>query len=91
MGDTLYYGPNRSGVIAEPEVASYRLDQNDKHIIIGSDGLWDRLSSQEAVEIVRSCPSVEHASERLTQLARERWRRHGPVADDITAVVVSFQ
>ena len=91
MGDTMYYGPNRSGVIADPEVTTHRLDAQDKHIIIGSDGIWDRITSQEAVDIVRSCHDVETASERITQLARDRWRRNGPVADDITAVVVSLQ
>lgn len=90
MGDTMYYGPNRSGVIADPEVTTHRLDQYDKHIILGSDGIWDRISSQEAVDIVRNCSSAEQASERITQLARERWRRNGPVADDITAVVVAL-
>ena len=53
MGDTVYYGPNRSGVIAEPEVTSHRLDTNDKLVILGSDGVWDRLSSQEAVDLAR--------------------------------------
>ena len=59
MGDTVYYGPNRSGVIAEPEVTTHRLDHNDKLVIVGSDGIWDRISSQEAVEIARTCRDVE--------------------------------
>ena len=146
MGDTVYYGPNRSGVIAEPEVTSHRLDTNDKLVILGSDGVWDRLSSQEAVDLARGCRDAEQASEKimqvtltmtltltlgcrdaeqasdhaaaararavapyhplltlalalalaltlalgLVQVARERWRQHGPVSDDITAVVVSL-
>ena len=91
MGDTVYAGPNRSGVIAEPEVTSYRLDQQDKFVIIGSDGLWDRMTSQEAVEVARRFQGDAHlASEQITQVARERWRRTGPMSDDITAVVVNL-
>jgi len=91
MGDTLYQGPNRSGVIHEPEVTSHQLDGRDTHIILGSDGIWDRISSQEAVDVVTSSATAEQASERLAHLARERWRRHGPMQDDITAVVVALQ
>jgi len=90
LGDTVYYGPNRSGVIADPEVTTHRLNVNDKFVILGSDGVWDRVSSQEAVDLARGCKDVEQASERITQVARERWRQCGPGADDITAVVVGL-
>jgi serine/threonine protein phosphatase PrpC len=90
MGDTLYYGPNRSGVIAEPEVTSHRLDQHDRFLIIGSDGVWDKVTSQEAVELAKGCKDVEQASDRITQVARDRWRQSSPMADDITAVVVAL-
>ena len=33
---------------------------------------------------------VDAASEKLAQVARERWREQSPVADDITAVVVAL-
>ena len=90
LGDTKYYGPNRSGVIPEPEVTSHRLDARDKLIVLGSDGVWDRVSSQEAVEIAAGCRDAESASERIAQVARERWRQHGPMADDVTCVVAFF-
>ena len=60
MGDTIYAGPNRSGVIAEPEVTSHKLDRCDKFVILGSDGVWDRMSSQAptpALDPDRSSPS----------------------------------
>ena len=39
---------------AEPEVFQYRIEKGDKFIIMATDGLWDMLSNQEAVELVRS-------------------------------------
>jgi len=90
MGDTVYGGPNRSGVIAEPDVTTHKLDRSDKFVILASDGVWDRISSQEAVEIARRAKDAAHASEQIAHVARERWHRAGPVADDITAVVVSL-
>lgn len=38
---------------AEPEVTSYQLQRSDKFLILASDGLWDMLSNEEAVDIVR--------------------------------------
>ena len=82
--------PRVPGAIAEPEVTAHRLDQRDKFVVLGSDGVWDRVSSQEAVQLARGCKDAEQASERITQVARERWRQHGAMADDITAVAVFF-
>ena len=60
-------------------------------MVLGSDGIWDRISSQEAIDIAHRSRDAKHASDQIMQIARERWRRHSPVADDITAVVVNLQ
>ena len=38
-------------VICEPEITSFEIDEHDL-IIMGSDGLWDRLDNVEIVEII---------------------------------------
>ena len=40
------------GVIARPEIIVFPLTQNDKILVIGSDGLWDRLTNQEIMTII---------------------------------------
>ena len=80
----------QAGVIADPEVISHRLSKRDQLLIFGSDGVWDHISSQEAVAIASQAKTPQQASDRIAQVARERWRRGGPVQDDITAVVVGL-
>jgi serine/threonine protein phosphatase PrpC len=40
-------------VISEPEIRVEELTPSDQFIIIASDGLWDVMSDQKAVDIVR--------------------------------------
>ena len=38
---------------SEPEVTSYQLQPSDKFLILATDGLWDMLSNEEAVQSVK--------------------------------------
>jgi serine/threonine protein phosphatase PrpC len=40
------------GVTYEPEIKSFPLTSDDKFIVIGSDGLWDRIPNDEVTRIV---------------------------------------
>jgi protein phosphatase 2C family protein 2/3 len=42
-------------VISEPEITSGKIDDSSEFIIIGSDGLFDVFSNQQAVNFVRHC------------------------------------
>ena len=42
-------------VKSTPDIAHIRLDTEDKFVIMASDGLWDFLSDQQAVNIVANC------------------------------------
>ncbi|AES81282.2 probable protein phosphatase 2C 43 [Medicago truncatula] len=44
----------RGVLSAEPEMRSRDLTENDKFLIFASDGLWDFLSNEQAVEIVQN-------------------------------------
>jgi serine/threonine protein phosphatase PrpC len=38
------------GVTAEPEIKVFsNLNQNDKFVVIASDGIWDRISNEEVM------------------------------------------
>lgn len=41
---------------AEPSISVLELQPHDKFLIFASDGLWEHLSNQEAVDIVQNQP-----------------------------------
>ena len=89
LGDTL---AGRVGVIATPEcVGPVALGPRDRFLIVASDGVWEFIGSQEAVEIVGRCPDPATGARALVAAARERWASEEEGgADDVTAVVVQL-
>ncbi|CAN1197964.1 Probable protein phosphatase 2C 34 [Linum perenne] len=76
------------GLISEPEVTQRNISSKDKFVILATDGVWDVVSNQEAVEIVASAPDQSKAAKCLVKAAAKAWRRKrkGIAMDDISAV-----
>lgn len=72
-------------VVAVPEIQEEIINDGVEFFIMASDGLWDVVSSQEAVAMIRSIENPEHAAKRLTEEAF----RKGSV-DNVTCIVVRF-
>ncbi len=72
LGDLIAH---KIGVSEDPEVTAKDIDSDDKFIVMGSDGVWDVMSSAEAVGFILSLPinEKETASEKMVGEARERW------------------
>lgn len=78
-----------SPLIAEPELKQIVLTEDDEFLIIGCDGIWDVLSSQQAVSIVRR-GLRRHDDPELSakELVREALRLN--TFDNLTVIVVCF-
>lgn len=79
------------GVTCEPEMIHIVLEPQDKFIILASDGVWEFISSMEAIDIVAAeweRGNAEGCCDRLVKESLRRWRREEEVVDDITAVVI---
>lgn len=81
------------GVIADPAVHSYHLSDDDEFFIIATDGVWEFISSAEAVKIVQDCfdkgMGASEACKELIRCSMKRWEQEeGHYRDDITAIVV---
>ena len=43
------------GVISEPEVYERVLTDDDRVLVMGSDGLWELIPSQEVIHLIEYC------------------------------------
>jgi len=79
-----------TGVTHEPDIRSEALVEGDHFVILGSDGLWDRISSPEAVRLASTAiqRGSQHAADVIAAEALRRWRALGTMSDDITVMVV---
>ncbi|KAK4493376.1 hypothetical protein RD792_017726, partial [Penstemon davidsonii] len=74
---------------SEPELEEIVLTEEDEFLIIGCDGLWDVMSSQYAVTIVRKELMMHNDPEKCCrELVREALKRN--TCDNLTVVVVCF-
>ena len=99
LGD---YAVKAVGVVAEPEIMTYDVEDNNKFMILASDGVWEFISSQEAVDMVHNVLSSDNeravgesatynACQVLIEEAQRRWEEEeGDYRDDITAIIVRF-
>ncbi|KAI3459181.1 hypothetical protein Pfo_015844 [Paulownia fortunei] len=78
-----------SPLTAEPEFQLTLLTEDDEFLIIGCDGIWDVLSNQEAVNLVRR--ELRHHNDPhqcATELINQALKRD--TCDNVTAIVVCF-
>jgi serine/threonine protein phosphatase PrpC len=90
LGDLM--GHTDAGISAEPSVMVHNLTSKDKILMLCSDGVWEFISDEEAVDIVAKYPKEKAmaAADKLAKEAWDRWIREegGMVVDDITAVII---
>lgn len=79
------------GVTAEPELRVQRLTNCHPFFIVASDGLWEFVPSQTAVDIVCLNDDPQEAAAALVAEAQRRWRSADTRMDDITVLVVQIQ
>ncbi|GLT26854.1 hypothetical protein SLA2020_171920 [Shorea laevis] len=78
-------------VIAEPDTKILRIKPDHEFLILASDGLWEKVSNQEAVDIARSlCISVDkpeplQACKKLADLAVSRG-----TSDDVSVMLIQL-
>jgi protein phosphatase PTC2/3 len=82
-------GASPGPLSAEPELKLITLTKEDEFLIIGSDGIWDVFSNQNAVDFIRR-RLQEHNDVKLCckEFVEESIRRDA--TDNVTAVLICF-
>ncbi|CAK9328921.1 unnamed protein product [Citrullus colocynthis] len=96
---------DRPILTAVPTIIAHTLHQNDSFLIFASDGLWEHLTNEKAVEIVHNHPRAGSAKRlvkaALQEAARKREMRYSDLRkidkkvrrhfhDDISVIVLFF-
>ena len=82
------------GVMSEPEIKEFKYEEGDKFMIIASDGIWEFISSQECVNIIKDYydkNDLKGCVEYLYQESSKRWLKEEEVIDDTTLILVFFE
>lgn len=83
---------NKPYVTHKPDIYKYKINRNDKFMIMGCDGLWDVLDNTEAVNYVLELqaggmdPEKDNIAKKLTDLAIEAGS-----TDNVTAIIQFFK
>jgi serine/threonine protein phosphatase PrpC len=94
LGDSVVH---KCGCSAEPELMEHKIDDQDDFYIVGSDGVWDVLDNNHAVQMVHSFSSRSanwsplEAAQCIVKFARSRWEKLSPMVDDITCIVIKLR
>ena len=81
------------GVIPNPQIVEYNIDESTKYLLICSDGIWEYISNEEAMEIGNKFYLRNDAvglCKELYKKSYELWKKDDEVVDDITAIAVFF-
>ncbi|KAL2491994.1 putative protein phosphatase 2C 73 [Abeliophyllum distichum] len=80
------------GIISIPEVTQRHITSKDQFVVLATDGVWDVISNEEAVQIVSSAPDWAKSARHLVECAAHAWKkkRKGIAMDDISTVVLFF-
>jgi len=78
---------NALGLINQPYVSEViKIQPTDTFFIVATDGLWDAMSGQEAVDLIKDLDNGERMAKKLIQTAL-----HSPKCNDnITVIVVNL-
>jgi serine/threonine protein phosphatase PrpC len=80
------------GVTQEPEIKVFeKLREQDRVLVLASDGIWDRLPNDDICPIIRDFHTrgdPNGACQELIRVSVDRWQKEHGMVDDITVLVI---
>jgi serine/threonine protein phosphatase PrpC len=85
---------HKVGVIVNPEIFDYHFVEEDKFIVVASDGIWEFMSSEEVVDIIKNYylkNNMDGCLEYLYKESSRRWISRENIIDDITIIIAFLE
>jgi len=82
------------GCICLPEIKDFNFEEDDKFLILASDGIWEFIESEECINIIGKYyfnNNIESCCKYLYNESRKRWIKNEEVVDDITLLLIFFE
>ena len=82
------------GVVVSPEILEHHFCEEDKVILLASDGIWEFLENDEIVNIIKKYYEENNAADALEEIYKEadkKWRENEGIVDDITAIILFLE
>ena len=79
------------GVTSKPEIKEFKLSEEDKFILLGSDGIFEFISSDDSVNMVKDFylkNDINGALNHLYKTSSQKWIMEEEVIDDITLIII---
>ena len=80
-------------MISIPEIKEYDFKEEDKFMIIASDGVWEYISNEECVNFIKDYyvkNDMKGCCKFLYKKSKIRWLKESKRIDDITIILVFF-
>ena len=81
------------GLISEPEIIEYTIDEKSKYMVICSDGVWEFIDNEDILRMGIEYflkNNIEEFLDKIIQVSEFWWEKEDVIRDDITAVIVFF-
>ena len=81
------------GVLGEPDIYEYNLNENDKFVICATDGVWEYLTNEDVMNIVKESyingDKADNACDLLIKSATNIWKKeNSTTVDDISCAIL---
>ena len=79
------------GVSAEPEIYETEISEDDKFLVIASDGVWEFIQNEDITNMIVPYwqqGNPEGACDKIVKESVAHWKKEDEVIDDITVIVV---
>ena len=83
----------KCGLISEPQIIEYEIDEKSKYMVICSDGVWEFSNNEDVMRMGTEFykeDNIDEFMDKIIKVSEFWWEKEDIMRDDITAVIVFF-